>query len=851
MTPERWARIKTLFSAAVELPAADRAGFLARAASGDAELIAEAQSLLDAHDGSGQFLESMAPELRAAALDSNHGANIGNRIGAYRLVEVIGTGGMGDVYKAVRDDAQYHAEVAIKLMRADMRDALAEQRFKNERQILAALDHRNIARLLDGGTTPHGLPYVVMELVAGEPIDRFCRAKALGTRERVQLFLQVCAAVSYAHQHLVVHRDLKPNNILVTADGSVKLLDFGVAKLLEADPVTGRTKEDTRTQLRAMTLDYASPEQVDGGNVTTVSDVYSLGVVLYRLLTGQSPYRARGSDAARVAEILSDTSPTRPSQVRSAARAAIDADLDHILLMALRKEPAKRYGSVEQFANDLRNYLGGEPVSARRGTLAYRAGKFVRRNKASIAAAVLVVASLVAGLGFAIREARITEQQRVVAQRHFDSVRKLANALLSDFDGEIAKLPGSTRAREKLVKTSLEYLDTLYQGAGSDPTLQMELAVAYRKVAEIQGSDTGPNLGDTEGARASYGKSIALLEQLMTTDATSQRVGAELARTYLQLTRLVLLTEGGPKAIDLARTTVALSETNAAGIENELERTTHLVDAYWALAATQAALGQTPEALTTLEKMIAVAEESGRANPEDARSLTTLSKAYSSMAVVLNERLPAPEGLVRSAEMYRSALAMSETAAALDPGNAAYVLSIAQDRFNLADVLYDLREYSESAALLRLASPVLAKQAEDADDVRAQWQNAMTDVGLAQALAKTARESEAETLFARAEENLLGLAARGDNLRIQFALFKLGVRHGEMYVEQAADSALAASARRDRWSRAREVLAPAVARAEKINETFRLEGKLKVMWDDGIAALGKAEAAIGGSSAAR
>src|SRR6185503_19066035 len=181
--------------------------------------------------------------------------------------------------------------------------------------ILAALDHRNIARLLDGGTTQAGAPYVVMELVIGEPIDGYCEARKLAVRERVQLFLQVCAAVSYAHQHLVVHRDLKPNNILVTADGSVKLLDFGVAKLLEADPVTGRTKEDTRTQLRAMTLDYASPEQVDGGNVTTVSDVYSLGVVLYRLLTGQSPYRARGSDAARVAEILSDTSPTRPSQV--------------------------------------------------------------------------------------------------------------------------------------------------------------------------------------------------------------------------------------------------------------------------------------------------------------------------------------------------------------------------------------------------------------------------------------------------------------------------------------------------------------------------------------------------------
>ena len=226
-------------------------------------------------------------------------SRIGERIGAYRIVGMLGTGGMGDVFKAVRDDEQYHAEVAIKLMRADVRSTLTEQRFRIERQILAGLDHRNIARLLDGGTTDGGVPYVVMELVTGQPIDAWCDARHLDVRDRVQLFLQVCAAVSYAHQHLIVHRDLKPNNILVTADGSVKLLDFGIAKLLEADASTDVAEADaTATTLRAMTLDYASPEQVSGAHVTTVSDVYSLGVVLYRLLTGKSPYAARSNDAA-------------------------------------------------------------------------------------------------------------------------------------------------------------------------------------------------------------------------------------------------------------------------------------------------------------------------------------------------------------------------------------------------------------------------------------------------------------------------------------------------------------------------------------------------------------------------
>ena len=221
-------------------------------------------SLLRSNDTAGNFLAAVPAELREIALRSET-ALAGERLGSYRLVEIIGTGGMGDVYKAVRDDDQYRAEVAIKIMRADMRNPLSEQRFRNERQILAALDHRNIARLLDGGTTTQGLPYVVMELVAGEPIDRYCDARSLGARERVQLFLQVCAAVSFAHQHLVVHRDLKPNNILVTADGSVKLLDFGIAKLIEPDAITGTNTEETRTQLRAMTLEYASPEQVSGG----------------------------------------------------------------------------------------------------------------------------------------------------------------------------------------------------------------------------------------------------------------------------------------------------------------------------------------------------------------------------------------------------------------------------------------------------------------------------------------------------------------------------------------------------------------------------------------------------------
>ncbi len=430
----------------------------------------------------------------------------GERIGSYRIEELIGTGGMGDVYKAVRDDDR------LPRRSRDQDHALgrvqpgAAQRFAPSGRFSRRSIIRNIARLIDGGTTPNGLPYVAMELVAGEPIDAYCNARKLATRERVQLFLQVCAAVAYAHQRLVVHRDLKPNNILVTADGSVKLLDFGIAKLLENDSPTMPRVELTAMHMGMMTLDYASPEQVSGGTITTVSDVYSLGVVLYWLLTGQSPYYAsRGNDAQRVAEILGDTTPRRPSLVKTeqhAHRGDIDADLDSILLMALRKEPNKRYGTVDQLATDLRSYLAGLPVVARRGTFGYRFGKFARGHKAEIALATAVVVALVGGLFFSVREARIANEQRRVAQLHFDSVRKLANRLF-DFHDDIAELPNSTKAREKLVTTALEYLDALKQAVRHR---SFAAGRARRRligrVGDIQGSPgRGQHRGLARGAR--------------------------------------------------------------------------------------------------------------------------------------------------------------------------------------------------------------------------------------------------------------------------------------------------------------------------------------------------------------
>jgi tRNA A-37 threonylcarbamoyl transferase component Bud32/tetratricopeptide (TPR) repeat protein len=821
-----WSRVKALFSAAVELPAGERAAFLERESAGDAGLLAEVQSLLDSHDAGGDFLESVSPGLRVAALQANTRAGAGERIGAYRLMEMIGTGGMGDVYRAVRDDEQYRAEVAIKLMRADIRNPLAEQRFKTERQILAGLDHRNIARLLDGGTTPSGLPYVVMELVVGEPIDRYCEQHALGPRERVQLFLQVCAAVSYAHQHLVVHRDLKPNNIFVTADGSVKLLDFGIAKLIDADAPTDAKTAATVTQLRAMTLEYASPEQVSGGAVTTVSDVYSLGVVLYRLVTGQSPYRTTGNDAARVAEILGDTTPTRPSLAATRERHPIDGDLDHVLLMALRKEPQKRYGSVEQFANDLRNHLGGLPVLARRGTLGYRFGKFMRRNKVPIAAAMLVAVSLIGGLAFAIREAREAERQRAVAQRHFDSVRSLANKLI-DFNQEVSKLDNSTRAQETLVKTALQYLDTLHRESGSDVSLQEELGIAYGKVAEIQGSQMGPNRGDPQAAMATYAKSNALLEAVIKANPKNAKAGAFLGDSYMRQARTLLYTAGVKPALVAADRAVQLCESSRPGFENEGMYVASLGDSLAIQAQTLGVLNRNDEAKAATGKLIALSEEFTRAHPDDELALRGLAKAYINAAITDDPRETPAQRVARAEPLLRKAMAVQQQLIALDPARNLFKWNLAETQYNLGDMLFDNGQTAAALELSRQASVAMARH--DPDDARAVLVNAMNDMNLVKALVKEREFAEAETVLARVEPVLRKSLKEGRTAQNEYFMGGLCLQRGLIELE------------RRNLPRARQVLGESVALFENVNKTIELTGVEKVFWDQARAELARAE----------
>lgn len=489
MNPSEWKEVSELLADLLAVEPAARTRLLEERCAGNASLRREVEALL-ATETSGGPLDRSPVE---AALQANGRLRDGERLGPYRLLRAIGEGGMGVVYLARRDDGQFERNVAIKFIRHVLRGEPLLKRFATERQVLARLDHEHITRLLDAGVTAEGAPYLVMELVEGRPLTEVCRGLPL--EQRLDLFRRICSAVEYAHQRLVVHRDLKPANILVQEDGQPKILDFGVAKLMEEDAAS-----DTKALGRALTLNYASPELIRGEPVSTLADVYSLGVILFELLTGRVPhdYSNLTLDAV-VREIESD----------SAAIPGYKGDLDAITAKATEKDPRRRYPSAQALAEDIRRYLNGEPVSARRASHAYLAGKFVRRNWRSVAAAAVF---LIAVCGSAM----LAERERARATRRFDQVRKLAGSMLFEFHDQAAKLSGSLELRHTMMSRAIEYLDSVAAEASGDRDLLMELAMAYVRWGSTQGYRESENYGDWKGALVSYGKARKLLDEIRT-----------------------------------------------------------------------------------------------------------------------------------------------------------------------------------------------------------------------------------------------------------------------------------------------------------------------------------------------
>ena len=556
-TPADWLAVKRLYDAAAALAGPARESVLADADVTDA-VRSEVRSLLefepdrqDVDGATGGFLSE--PAAATALLDSAAEASVtvrtGERLGAWQIVRRLGSGGMGDVFEARRADGSFEGRAAVKLIKRGMDSQAVLQRFAQERQALARLHHPNIATLLDAGLSSDGLPYFVMEFVDGVPIDK--AARRLPIEQRIALFLQLADAVAYAHRNLLVHRDLKPGNVLVTAHGVVKLLDFGIAKALDpldslaASGVSGTStdplNDTTVGTARPFTPNYASPEQVRGEPVGTATDIYSLGVLLYQLLTGVRPTGRDATTPAQAARGVLDEAPTRPSSLPGhitndpdwlTTRKRLAGDLDKVLLKALEKPVARRYGSVDGFVQDVRAYLAGYPVSARAATWRYVGSKFIARHRVPATAAALAALSLVAGTGVALWQAHEARLGRDEARRRLADVRSVTHDLVFRFGDAIAYLPGGMNIKEDLLNATLAQLQRLADGPGGDAATVADIAALHARLAELQGADTAPSTERPKQALVHADQAIALGAQVWSERKADRQFANWLARAY-------------------------------------------------------------------------------------------------------------------------------------------------------------------------------------------------------------------------------------------------------------------------------------------------------------------------------
>jgi serine/threonine-protein kinase len=731
MTPERWQQIQDLFRAALDRDPGERAAFLDQACAGNPSLRAEVERLIASDEQAASFLEQAVQAGVQMVTEDRGGSIVGQRIGPYLIKRELGHGGMSAVYLAVRADDQYQKRVAIKLIKRGMDTEDILRRFRNERQILAGLDHPNIAKLLDGGTTEDGLPYFVIEYIEGVPINEYGDSHKLSTVERLKLFRTVCSAVHYAHQNLVVHRDLKPGNILVTSDGAPKLLDFGIAKLLNPE-LSPQTIDPTAIGLRLMTPAYASPEQIQGKTITTASDVYSLGVLLYELLTGHRPYRVENWQPQEIERIICETEPERPSTAISRVeevlasdgktrikltpelvsrtrdgqpeklRRRLSGDLDTIVLMAMRKEPPRRYASVEQLSEDIRRHLIGLPVIARKGTFSYRAGKFVRRHRVVVAFLVLIV-------GFAItmtvQSARIArERDRAASER--DKAERV-NAFLQEM---LASVDPRKKGREITVAA---VLDEAARRVETELIDQPEIEASVRTTI----GTTYQSLGLYDAAETHLRRALAIRQKLFGEE--HPHVAESMHNLGLLLTDMSKYQKAEPlldEALVMRRKLRGPEHPDIAQSLNSLGVLLRTKSEY------QEAEDRFREALVMRRKLL------GPEHLDVAQSLNNLASVLWA------------QGKLKEAEsLYREALAMNRKRLGLEHPDVATNLN------NLANVLYDNGDYNEAESLHREALAMNRKRlGPEHPDVAGSLHN------LAVVLHAKGNYNEAESMFREA-----------------------------------------------------------------------------------------------------
>ncbi len=720
----RWKQVEDLFFAAADLPENERTAFLDRTCAGDPELRRETESLLATESATETHAHlSIAKVIESAATALFDRTSMeGARFGAYQIIREIGRGGMGTVYLAARADDEFNKQVAIKLVKRGIDTDAVLKRFRQERQILAVLDHPNIARLIDGGTSFDSRPFFVLEYVEGKPIHTWCAERKLSVAERCALFRKVCEPVSFAHRNLVVHRDIKPGNILVTPEGEPKLLDFGIAKLLSDQRADSEhTLGFTYDPVRALTPAYASPEQIRGEPVNTATDVFSLGVVLSEILHGEK----------------------------------LDRDLDNIIMMATRPEPERRYPSVDQLSDDIRRYLAGLPVAAREDTLGYRLGKFLRRNRLAVAAAAAFAAIVCAGVVSVAWQAHQTEIQRGLAEQRLGQLVELANRTLFDVDGSIERLPGATQARHEIVQTTLEYLDKLNTESGNDPRVLSALVPAYMRLAKIEGDPLQPNLGDLHASEESYRKAGKILDSLLAADpgnpafqqrqaeyglgyggllANTGRSAAAIAQYRKGLAAIGHLLSRSPKDIELRKLSgdlhdvldrenlgrdptaaekdaldqVRLSTALLSDCPQDPDCLLRLADNYSLLGTLAGRKAQTRESLAHYLKSVALREQAIAARPNDVTAQRDLMMAYGHIGDTMGSPFLFNLGDLKGArEYYGKAVRIAEAMVATDPSDKQARIDLGIALTRIGTVLQAPGEVAESLAALNRAAGIL------------------------------------------------------------------------------------------------------------------------------------------------
>ena len=771
--------MKSVLSEALDLDTGPRRQFLDSLSARDADLRAEVDLLL-AHqvDSDNDVMEECAADAARFRRTPDH-TRIGSRIGAYKVLREIGHGGMGTVYLAERDDEQYRQQVAIKLINPGLGGDTARRRFRNEMQILADLNHPNIARLLDGGETSDGVPYLVMEYVEGSPINRYCNEHNLSTQQRLKLFCTVCDAVQYAHQHLVIHRDIKPGNILVTPEGLPKLVDFGIAKLLDR----GKSiSEATATAMPFMTPEYASPEQVFGSSVTTATDIYSLGVVLYELLSGRLPYRLKSRVPHELAQAICDQEPERPStaiNTRDATvpklRKRLQGDLDNIVLMAMRKEPQRRYATAEQFAEDINRHVNGLPVRARQDTFSYRAGKFIRRRKFAVAAAALIVVTLLFGIIATAWQARVARAERARAERRFNEVRQLANSIVFEVHDAIVNLPGSTPARSLIVQRGLNYLDSLAQDAAGDRGLQRELAAAYEKLGGVQYTPSVAHLGDLDGALQSHRKAAALREALVAADPGNRDYRRELLDSYWFIATLLGRQGDLPRELEMIRQQLPARQELAATEKTDFLDRYNLAGTYGYIGSLAMVIGDPKAALENQQEALKIRETLASLDPNTARSRRALTISYEYLGLATDLAGDTKAAL----ELQQRGLEMRESLVAADPLNTDLRLMLVESHRYAGDMHLKLGNLEQASQHYQKQFEINEEMlATDPANVQLHHNRAVALIKAGDIKARSKRDAEALSKYneaLRAFEQLSPAAKQDTSIRQDLAELRMKI----------------------------------------------------------------------------